>query len=231
MLLGISTPVSHRKEITDHFQRHMQHDEGFDVLVLGPRAAGTGLTLTAANHVIHLTRWWNPAVEEQCNDRTHRIGQTRPVTVLIPLAIHPRLQRGSFDCLLQNLMKNKRSLADSVLWPPESNESEVRALYDAIVSAEEDNGLPAGDGLVLSGRPDLETQELGENMLRVGLKGGGVSVVVALGGADLQQGILRPETDAAAIVLSDFDNLPEGTNVPTSVLGGAVLWPEFVLPD
>lgn len=230
-IINGSTPVSNRKEITDHFQRHMQHDEGFDVLVLGPRAAGTGLTLTAANHVIHLTRWWNPAVEEQCNDRTHRIGQTRPVTVHIPLAIHPRLQRGSFDCLLQNLMKNKRSLADSVLWPPESDESEVRALYDAIVSAEEEDGLAADEGLVLSGRPDLETQELGENILRVCLKGGGASVVVALDGLNLKPEILRPETDAAAIVLSDFNNFPEGTHVPMSVLGGSLLWPDFVLPD
>nr|WP_234837600.1 C-terminal helicase domain-containing protein [Sinorhizobium medicae] len=45
--------------------------------MLGPKAAGTGLTLTAATHVIHLSRWWNPAVEEQCNDRVHRIGQMR----------------------------------------------------------------------------------------------------------------------------------------------------------
>lgn len=92
-IINGSTPISRRKEITDHFQRHLEDDEGFDVLVLGPRAAGTGLTLTAANHVIHLTRWWNPAVEEQCNDRTHHIGQKHPVTVHIPLAIHPRLQK------------------------------------------------------------------------------------------------------------------------------------------
>lgn len=49
------------------------------MLILGPKAAGTGLTLTAATHVIHRSRWWNPAVEEQYNDRVHRIGQTKPV--------------------------------------------------------------------------------------------------------------------------------------------------------
>ncbi len=227
-----STPVSRRKEITDYFQRHLQQDEGFDVLVMGPRAAGTGLTLTAANHVIHLTRWWNPAVEEQCNDRTHRIGQTRPVTVHIPLAIHPRLQRGSFDCLLQKLMKNKRSLADSVLWPPESDENEVRALYDAVVSATEgDDDKLEDEGLILSGRPDLEAQELGEGILRVCPKGGGASVVVALHGADLHPDTLRPADDAAAIILSDFETSHEDTFVPMSVLGGPALWPDFVLPD
>lgn len=227
-----STPISRRKEITDHFQRHIQDDGGFDVLVMGPRAAGTGLTLTAANHVIHLTRWWNPAVEEQCNDRTHRIGQTRSVTVHIPLAIHPRLQRGSFDCLLQNLMKNKRSLADSVLWPPEGDENEVRALYDAIVSAKEgEEDLPADEGLALSGRPDLEAQELGENILRVCPKAGGASVVIALDGAELQPDILKSGKDAAAIILSDFQTPLEEARVPMSVLGGPALWPDFVLPD
>ena len=46
-------------------------------MILSPRAGGVGLTLTAANHVIHLSRWWNPAVEDQCTDRVFRIGQRR----------------------------------------------------------------------------------------------------------------------------------------------------------
>ena len=46
---------------------------GFDAMILSPRAAGVGLTLTAANHVIHLSRWWNPAAEDQCSGRAHRI--------------------------------------------------------------------------------------------------------------------------------------------------------------
>ena len=86
-------------------------------MVLGPKAAGTRLTLTAATHVIHLSRWWNPAVEEQCNDRVHRIGQTKPVTVHVPMAIHPGYQHDSFDCLLHSLMARKRRLASSALWP------------------------------------------------------------------------------------------------------------------
>ena len=62
---------------------------GFDLLILSPKAAGIGLTITAANHVVHLSRWWNPAVEDQCNDRAFRIGQTKDVTIHLPMAIHP----------------------------------------------------------------------------------------------------------------------------------------------
>src|SRR3546814_18082636 len=51
----------------------------FDVLILSPKAGGVGLTITAANNVIHLSRWWNPAVADQATDRAYRIGQTRPV--------------------------------------------------------------------------------------------------------------------------------------------------------
>ena len=116
-LINGSTPIPRRQQIVNRFQRHLKHDEGFDLLVLGPKAAGTGLTLTAATHVIHLSRWWNPAVEEQCNDRVHRIGQTRPVTVHVPMAIHPGYQQNSFDCLLHSLMTRKRRLASSALWP------------------------------------------------------------------------------------------------------------------
>lgn len=116
-LINGSTPIPRRQEIVNRFQRHLDRDEGFDLLVLGPKAAGTGLTLTAATHVIHLSRWWNPAVEEQCNDRVHRIGQTKPVTVHVPMAIHPGYQHNSFDCLLHSLMARKRRLASSALWP------------------------------------------------------------------------------------------------------------------
>lgn len=228
-----STPVSRRKEITDRFQRHLKQDGGFDVLVMGPRSAGTGLTLTAANHVVHLTRWWNPAVEEQCNDRTHRIGQNRPVTVHIPLAIHPRLQRGSFDCLLQSLMKRKRSLADSVLWPPEGNENEVHALYDAIISADvaAENEGTRTDSLKLFDRPDLDVEELDDTTLRVRPKGGGASVVVSLQDTTLQSGILQPENDAAVIILSARKGGTETASIPVSFLGGQSLWPDFVLPE
>lgn len=108
-------------------------------LVAGPKAAGTGLTLTAATHVIHLSRWWNPAVEEQCNDRVHRIGQTRPVSVHVPMSIHPGFREHSFDCLLHSLMQRKRRLATSALWPMGDTEADAgdlqRMVADGVTSS------------------------------------------------------------------------------------------------
>lgn len=126
------TPIPRRQEIVNHFQRHLKTDGGFDMLILGPKSAGTGLTLTAATHVIHLSRWWNPAVEEQCNDRVHRIGQTLPVSVHIPMALHPELGAQSFDSLLQSLMQRKRKLAEQALWPMGDNAADVSGLTQAI---------------------------------------------------------------------------------------------------
>ncbi|NKM12104.1 ATP-dependent helicase [Rhizobium laguerreae] len=127
-LINGDTPIPQRQAIVNRFQRHLVDDQGFDLLVLGPKAAGTGLTLTAATHVIHLSRWWNPAVEEQCNDRVHRIGQTHPVTIHIPMAIHSSYRDQSFDCLLQSLMTRKRRLASSALWPMGDTDDDVAAL-------------------------------------------------------------------------------------------------------
>lgn len=126
------TPIPRRQEIVNRFQKHLKADGGFDMLILGPKAAGTGLTLTAATHVIHLSRWWNPAVEEQCNDRVHRIGQTRPVFVHIPMALHPELGAHSFDSLLQSLMQRKRKLAEQALWPMGDSTEDVSGLTKAV---------------------------------------------------------------------------------------------------
>ena len=123
-----STPIPKRQDIVNRFQRHLTHNGGFDLLILSPKAAGTGLTLTAATNVIHLSRWWNPAVEEQCNDRVHRIGQTKAVEVHVPMAIHPGYGAQSFDCLLQSLMQRKRSLASQALWPMGDTHGDLSAL-------------------------------------------------------------------------------------------------------
>jgi hypothetical protein len=131
-LINGSTPIPRRQEIVNRFQRHLKRDEGFEVLVLGPKAAGTGLTLTAATHVIHLSRWWNPSVEEQCNDRVHRIGQTQPVAVHVPMAIHPDYQHSSFDCLLHSLMTRKRRLGSSALWPMGDTEEDASRLQEML---------------------------------------------------------------------------------------------------
>jgi SNF2 family DNA or RNA helicase len=113
-----------------------QHgDAGFDTIILGPRAAGLGLTLTAANHVIHLSRWWNPAVEDQCTDRVYRIGQDRPVIVHIPQAIYPSNPESSFDRRLHQLLQKKRALSRDLLAPPAAGEQEVRELYETTIGS------------------------------------------------------------------------------------------------
>lgn len=142
-LINGSTPVHKRQDIVNRFQTHLVHDQGFDVLVLGPKAAGTGLTLTAATHVIHLSRWWNPAVEEQCNDRVHRIGQTKEVTVHIPMAIHSEFREKSFDCLLHSLMTRKRKLASSALWPMGDTDADAEQLQKML--AEDVRSAELGD--------------------------------------------------------------------------------------
>lgn len=105
-----------------------QTERGFDVMLLSPKAGGVGLTLTAANHVIHLSRWWNPAVEDQCSDRVYRIGQHRPVHIHYPLAVVPGAEEHSFDVQLQLLMERKRKLAQDLLVPPAFTKDDYEAL-------------------------------------------------------------------------------------------------------
>lgn len=92
---------------------------GFSVCVLSPIAAGVGLNIVAANHVIHLERHWNPAKEDQATDRAYRIGQEKTVTVYLPLAKHPGYD--SFDIILHRLLKKKRCLQGALgLLPPQA---------------------------------------------------------------------------------------------------------------
>jgi hypothetical protein len=106
---------------------------GFDVLVLSPLAAGVGLTITAANHVIHYGRWWNPAKEDQATDRAHRIGQTRTVYVYYPILHHPGNPDGGFDIKLHQLMERKRAVARDFLAPAEdaSLGKEIESILEA----------------------------------------------------------------------------------------------------
>ena len=116
-----------RKTYVDEFQ---QGEIGqFDIMLLSPKAGGVGLTITAANHVIHLTRWWNPAVEDQSTDRAFRIGQNKPVYVYIPLAIHPTYGDKSFDANLNRLLNTKRNLSLNALLPGTVTDSDFNELY------------------------------------------------------------------------------------------------------
>ena len=148
-LINGDTPIKTRQQVVNRFQQHGS-TPGFDLLVLGPKAAGTGLTLTAATHVIHLSRWWNPAVEEQCNDRVHRIGQTRDVTVHLPMAVHTGYREASFDCLLHSLMQKKRNLAESALWPMGDTGADAEQLQEMLsnsVSHISSNGDPVAGAI------------------------------------------------------------------------------------
>ncbi|WP_455269279.1 DEAD/DEAH box helicase [Rhizobium herbae] len=118
-----------RQEAVDLFQNK---PTGFDLLILSPKAAGIGLTITAASHVIHLSRWWNPAVEDQCNDRAFRIGQTKDVTIHLPMAVHPAYQDASFDKKLHQLLERKRALSRDMLAPPTSDR-DVNDLFEEVV--------------------------------------------------------------------------------------------------
>jgi SNF2 family DNA or RNA helicase len=99
-----STSARDRKLRVDAFQA----GQG-DVFLISLKAGGTGLNLTAADYVIHMDPWWNPAVEDQASDRTHRIGQKRPVTIYRLVARH------TIEEKIVDLHKHKRDLADSLL--------------------------------------------------------------------------------------------------------------------
>lgn len=106
--------AAERKRIVDRFQ---ERKDIFGVMILSPKAGGVGLTITAATNVIHLSRWWNPAVEDQCTDRAYRIGQEREVNVYIPRAIHPLYGNSSFDVILHEMLERKRLLSKTMLIP------------------------------------------------------------------------------------------------------------------
>ena len=105
LVLHGGTAVGRRKQLVDQFQR----DDGPPYFVLSLKAGGTGLNLTAASHVIHFDRWWNPAVENQATDRAFRIGQRRNVLV------HKFVCRGTVEEKIDSLIEDKTQLASDLL--------------------------------------------------------------------------------------------------------------------
>ncbi|WP_410586783.1 DEAD/DEAH box helicase [Amycolatopsis sp. lyj-23] len=103
-LLHGGTPVARREELVARFQAGE-----VPVFLLSLKAAGTGLNLTRADHVVHFDRWWNPAVEDQATDRAYRIGQTRPVQV------HRLVAEGTVEDRIAAMLREKRALAEAVL--------------------------------------------------------------------------------------------------------------------
>ncbi|MFF9479790.1 SNF2-related protein [Streptomyces sp. NPDC014733] len=113
MLHG-QTPVARREEMVRRFQ-----EGAVPVFLLSLKAAGTGLNLTRASHVVHFDRWWNPAVEAQATDRAYRIGQTQPVQV------HRMITEGTVEDRIAGMLARKQELADAVLGAGEAALTEL----------------------------------------------------------------------------------------------------------
>ena len=137
---GVTRP--RREAMVERFE----DSEGPRIFLISLRAGGTGLNLTAAQHVIHLDRWWNPAVEDQATDRAYRIGQHRNVFV------HKLVSTGTVEERIDRMITSKRNLAERVLgtgedWITELSTDDLRGLV-ALTSAGDDN---SGTGDPVSG--------------------------------------------------------------------------------
>jgi SNF2 family DNA or RNA helicase/HJR/Mrr/RecB family endonuclease len=133
-IINGDTPTTPQMEGKSNLSRQQtidryQAEEGFNVIIMSPIAAGVGLNVTKANHIIHYTRHWNPAKEEQATDRAYRIGQQKDVFVYYPMAVFPddmKDENGnklrSFDEVLDGLLNNKKALASNALFPTEQAE-------------------------------------------------------------------------------------------------------------
>jgi SNF2 family DNA or RNA helicase len=122
LVLHGGTPVGERQKLV----RRFQDDEDLPFFVLSVKAGGTGLNLTAASHVIHFDRWWNPAVENQATDRAYRLGQKRAVLV------HKLICRGTVEEKIDALIESKQALARGVL----ANEAAAETLLTELSDAE-----------------------------------------------------------------------------------------------
>jgi len=113
-----------REEMVQSFQ----DPDGPSLMIISLKAGGTGLNLTAANHVIHYDLWWNPAVENQATDRSYRIGQTKNVMV------HRFITLKTFEEQIEEMLKKKQGLADQIIqtgerWITELSDEELKKLF------------------------------------------------------------------------------------------------------
>lgn len=128
-IINGSMEAQARQRVVKDFQDPLKKD-CFDCVVLTGRAAGTGLTLTAGNHVIHLERWWNPAVEDQCSARCWRIGQEKDVIVHIPVSEFPGGKIKTVDEVLHNFLETKRQRSQSVLMPYQNKNAQAEIVTE-----------------------------------------------------------------------------------------------------
>lgn len=116
------------RKMRDEMVEQFQHDPHRRIFILSLKAGGTGLNLTAANHVIHYDLWWNPAVEAQATDRAYRIGQNRNVMV------HRLITKGTFEERIDKMLKDKKQLADLTVtsgekWIGDLSNKELKTLF------------------------------------------------------------------------------------------------------
>ena len=136
LFLHGGTPQKQRQGIIDTFQRA---DGAAPILILSLKAGGVGLNLTAATHVFHYDRWWNPAVENQATDRAYRIGQTRTVVV------HKYLVRGTLEERIDQMIEQKTELAENIIgagerWLTELDTDDLREILQLRTDAIGDEG-------------------------------------------------------------------------------------------
>ncbi|HBC75921.1 MAG TPA: ATP-dependent helicase, partial [Candidatus Wallbacteria bacterium] len=118
LVLHGGTPVARRADIVARFQG----DDYIPFMVLSLKAGGTGLNLTAASHVVHFDRWWNPAVENQATDRAFRIGQSKNVVV------HKFITKGTLEEKIDLMIEDKIKLSKEVI--PDISESFITEMSD-----------------------------------------------------------------------------------------------------
>jgi len=133
LFLHGGTPVPRRQKMIDQFQ---EGDGSAPVFVLSLKAGGLGLNLTAANHVFHFDRWWNPAVERQATDRAYRIGQSRAVHV------HKFVCLGTLEERIDEMIEEKTALAENIIgagdaWLTEMSTTQLREILTLQNSAVE----------------------------------------------------------------------------------------------
>lgn len=125
MFLHGGCSIKQRKEMVDRFQQNKRSDR---VFILSLKAAGTGLNLTAATHVVHYDLWWNPAVEAQATDRAYRIGQKKNVVV------HRFITQNTFEERINDMINNKRTLAEMTVstgenWIGKLSNKELKEIF------------------------------------------------------------------------------------------------------
>ena len=125
LVLHGGTSIKKRKEFVNHFQR----EDGPPFFVLSLKAGGTGLNLTAASHVIHFDRWWNPAIENQATDRAFRIGQKKNVLV------HKFICRGTVEERIDEMIARKAQVADAAIGGEDSGETLLTEMDNATLLA------------------------------------------------------------------------------------------------